>query len=112
MSAFPGLRPDLRPWADWLYKIAQLNGMQPRVTSVYRSLAEQRVLYDRYRRGEARFVAAPPGRSLHNYRLAFDMVVKTPEQQALLGEIWESVGGRWGGRFNDEVHFDSGATIP
>jgi len=111
VSAFASLNPGLRPFADALYDVARLYRMAPRVTSTFRSVAEQRVLFDRFRRGESRFPAAPPGRSLHNYGLAFDLVVRDPASQRWLGEVWESWGGRWGGRFNDEVHFDSGHSV-
>lgn len=86
-------------------------GLQPRVTSTFRTLTEQALLYDRYLRGDAPFVAAAPGYSLHNYGLAFDLVVNSPEAQAWLGRVWQSWGGRWGGAFNDAPHFDSGHSI-
>lgn len=56
-------------------------------------------------------------RSLHLYGLAFDTQVQnyTRDQVPLqwwlaLGQFWESMGGRWGGRFNppDVNHFDVG----
>jgi len=50
--------------------------------------------------------------SLHYDRLAIDLNVfkdgvylaKT-EEHAPLGEYWESLGGSWGGRFNDGNHY-------
>jgi hypothetical protein len=49
---------------------------------------------------------------LHKSRLAVDLNVfrdgkylTTGEQYADLGEFWESIGGAWGGRFNDGNHF-------
>ncbi len=109
--AFSSLRSDFRPYAAALYQVALEYRLQPRITSVFRSFAEQRLLYDRYLRGDAPFVAAAPGYSLHNYGLAFDLVVNSAEAQAWLGQVWESWGGRWGGRFQDEPHFDSGHSI-
>ncbi len=97
-----------RPWAVWLYETADWYRMGPRVVSTYRSWAEQQRLYDRYVRGESRYPAAPPGHSLHNYGLAFDMVTRDRADLSRLGAIWEGVGGRWGGRFNDAPHFDAG----
>lgn len=108
MSAFSSLDPGLRPWADWLYRVAQFYRLNPRVTSTRRSRTEQAILYRSFLRGESRFPAAPPGRSRHQFGLAFDMVVDDPEAQAWLGAVWESAGGRWGGRFNDPPHFDAG----
>jgi len=51
-------------------------------------------------------------RSLHRKRLAVDFhafkngkyLVKT-EDYTPLGEYWESIGGSWGGRFEDGNHF-------
>jgi hypothetical protein len=49
---------------------------------------------------------------LHKSRLAIDLNVfrdgkylTTGEQYTDLGEFWESIGGAWGGRFNDGNHF-------
>ena len=108
MGAFARLHPGLQPWATALYSVATRYGLAPRVTSTQRSRREQAVLYDRYRRGESRFPAAPPGRSLHEHGVAFDLVVSSPEAQAWLGAVWEAWGGRWGGRFGDPIHFDIG----
>ena len=50
--------------------------------------------------------------SLHKVRLAVDLNIykdgtylKAGEEFADLGEYWESIGGAWGGRFNDGNHF-------
>lgn len=53
--------------------IAELaeRGHRAVVTSGYRSLAKQRQLYNRYRRGGP--LAAAPGNSAHNYGLAVDI---------------------------------------
>lgn len=50
--------------------------------------------------------------SLHKERLAIDLnlfkggeyLTKTEDYKPL-GEFWESIGGSWGGRFNDGNHF-------
>lgn len=50
--------------------------------------------------------------SLHTQRLAVDFnlfkegvyLTKTTDHQPL-GEYWESIGGAWGGRFNDGNHY-------
>ncbi|MEX9891300.1 M15 family metallopeptidase [Providencia rettgeri] len=50
--------------------------------------------------------------SLHTQRLAVDFnlfkngvyLTKTSDHQPL-GEYWESIGGTWGGRFNDGNHY-------
>ena len=50
--------------------------------------------------------------SLHKQRLAVDFNVfrdgeylTRGEQYTDLGEFWESIGGTWGGRFEDGNHF-------
>jgi hypothetical protein len=50
--------------------------------------------------------------SCHKLRLAIDLnlfkdgvFLETTEDHRLLGEYWESVGGSWGGRFNDANHY-------
>jgi len=108
---FPGLTPDLVPYAEALYSAANQYGDQPRVLSAFRSIRQQDLLYKAWLSGRSSIVAAPPGRSLHNYGHAFDLKVNSPEAQAWLGAVWKSWGGRWGGDFNDPNHFDTGATI-
>ena len=108
------LHPELAPWAAWLYDVAAYYGLAPRVTSVYRSRAYQAQLYAKWSalrnaglsnqqigQGYGLWTPLPPGRSLHEYGLAFDMAVKDP---AGLGEVWRSVGGYWAGP-SDPVHF-------
>lgn len=50
--------------------------------------------------------------SLHRERLAVDFnlfkngkLLSKTEDHRELGEFWESVGGAWGGRFNDGNHY-------
>lgn len=56
----------------------------------------------------------PVGRktSLHKSKLAVDLnlfkdgvYLTTTEDHRPLGEKWESMGGSWGGRFNDGNHY-------
>lgn len=51
-------------------------------------------------------------RSLHGKRLAIDLnlfkdgeYLSKTSQHRELGEWWESIGGTWGGRFNDGNHY-------
>ena len=51
-------------------------------------------------------------RSAHKQRLAIDLnlfkngkFLQTTEDHTALGEYWESLGGAWGGRFNDGNHY-------
>src|SRR5699024_1170004 len=50
--------------------------------------------------------------SLHKERLAIDLnlfkdgkFLTATEDHLPLGEFWESLGGTWGGRFNDGNHY-------
>lgn len=51
-------------------------------------------------------------KSAHKQRLAIDLnlfkdgkFLVTTEDHKQLGEYWESLGGAWGGRFNDANHY-------
>ena len=55
---------------------------------------------------------ARKGGSLHSVRLAVDLNLfkagewlQATEDHRELGEFWESIGGAWGGRFNDGNHY-------
>lgn len=94
------LDPRLKPWAQWL--ISAWPYVQ--VTSTLRTRDEQAALYAAYLNGASKYPAAPPGTSYHEYGLAWDMVAE-PEILNALGALWESVGGTWGGRGGDPIHF-------
>jgi hypothetical protein len=108
--SFSDLHPVFRPWAVALYRGAERAGLNPRVTSTYRSIAEQRILYNRRNRvlsGELPSSAQPfpvavPGRSRHNHRAAFDMVVDRSGRR-LVADVWRSWGGFW--TEGDSVHY-------
>src|SRR6267143_3492036 len=95
------LQPWLTPWARWLISAWPYG----QVTSTLRSRADQARLYAAFLRGESRYPAAPPGYSRHEYGLAFDYVAE-PLILERLGTLWESVGGTWGGRVGDPIHFE------
>ena len=109
MSTLNDLHPQLVPWAKWIYQLGKSYDPKLVVTSARRSSAKQARLYDRYRRGESPIPAAPPGGSLHEYGLAFDLarIGIDPLTDPLLnwlGRVWEHYGGRHGGD-RDPVHF-------
>jgi len=109
MADLKTLDPRLVPWAKWLYAVGKYYDPLLVVTSSYRSAAKQAELYEKYRSGRSAIPAAPPGRSLHGYGLAFDLarIGKDPFSDPLLawlGEVWRSVGGIYGGQ-RDPVHF-------
>jgi len=111
VSATSQLIPGLRPYAEELLRLASYYEPSSRITSSFRSIESQSVLYNRWRRGLSPYPVARPGRSLHNYGHAFDLSTPDGELQRWLGYVWESWGGRWGGRFDDPIHFDTGASI-
>lgn len=106
MSVLDTLDPALRDAAKWLVDVARIAGLRPVVTSARRSSKKQAQLYDRYMRGLSPYPAAPPGTSKHERGLAFDVTVQPLSALSALGSLWESIGGRWGGRFKDPVHFE------
>jgi LAS superfamily LD-carboxypeptidase LdcB len=99
--SFAGLAPWAIPYAQYLYQVAEFNGLSPRVTSVFRTRQQQSVLYQRFLRGLSTLPAAPPGKSRHERGLAWDMVTTNP---AAIGALWKSMGGRWFP--SDPVHFE------
>lgn len=105
-ARFRGLHPQLVPYAAALLSFMLARDPSARVTSVKRSRTEQARLYRRYLAGLSLFPAAPPGKSKHEKGIAFDIVARD-ETLAAAGKIWESWGGRWGGRFKDPIHFEA-----
>lgn len=96
----------MRPAAEWLLRVANANGVTFQVTSAYRSVTTQQQLYQAYLAGRSNLPAAPPGRSKHQYGLAFDVVFAPyPYWQAAFGELWRRVGGKW--YASDPVHFEA-----
>ena len=43
---------------------------------------------------------------MHEYGRAFDLAGDDNILEAL-GSLWERIGGRWGGRGGDPVHFEA-----
>jgi hypothetical protein len=105
---FGELVPELRPYAEGLLSILGSYGLNPQVTSTKRSYATQKRLYDTYRAGKSRYPAAPPGYSAHEHGWAFDLQLNDSSWLTDAGNLWESWGGTWGGRFSDPIHFELG----
>ena len=109
MADLRTLEPWLVPYARYLYQIGKYYDPLLVVTSSFRSPMKQAKLYAKWRSGESQIPAAPPGRSLHGYGLAFDLarIGKDPFTDPLLnwlGAVWRSWGGEYGGD-RDPVHF-------
>lgn len=102
-----GLHKSIRPYAQGLFELAsRVPGAV--VTSARRSRADQTRLY--LQRRFSRFPAARPGHSKHERGLAFDLGGLSASQLRRFGRLWESWGGRWGGRFrpkSDPIHFEA-----
>jgi len=82
-------------------QVANYYGIDPTVTSVFRSWEEQTKLRARWERGESAFPANRPGDSAHNFGWAFDSVVRADEQP-----MWDAIR-RWVGFEvlpNDIIH--------
>ena len=95
------LQPWLAPYAAYLVRRFGL-----RVTSTYRSPYEQAQLYAVCSHGRCPYPVAPPGRSMHQGRRAFDCAAD-PATLRRAGAIWELMGGTWGGRGSDPIHFEA-----
>lgn len=109
------LHPAIRDAAAYALRIAEANGVRVTVTSTRRDPSEQAFLRTRYEnclaRGEriypgnpnpaCRYPANRPGRSAHEYGLAFDSVV--PEHQ---WPIWNEIRAWVGFQLDagDRVH--------
>lgn len=96
-SSLSGLQSFLRPYAVALKRYFP----QLQITSVRRSRTEQLRLWNN--RANNPYPVAPPGQSLHEYGLAWDMVGPL-EQLRDAGRIWNSWGGHWSER--DSIHFE------
>jgi len=98
------LQPWLQPFARSIVESAPYAGArQVRVTSVYRSPALQREPWEN--RAKNPYPVAPPGRSLHEQRRAFDMVTEPYNVLWTLGRWWNEVGGEW--HASDPIHFQA-----
>lgn len=80
-----GLHPEVRAAAEYAIAVAREFGIEPTVTSGYRSMEQQLKLRRRYMKcvAEGRFPSSPdclfpanrPGDSSHNYGLGWDSTV-------------------------------------
>lgn len=112
-TEFVGLKKPLAVIAAGFVQHLRAHGVPCRITSVRRTRKKQLQVYSEYlykkARGEYTLPAMPPGRSVHEYGIAWDMVV--PKQyEREVGQLWKSLGGQWGGDAPigyDPVHFQA-----
>lgn len=115
MADLRTLHPHLIPWAKELYRYGKLLDGRLVVTSARRSQRKQAQLYSDWISGRSRIPAAPPGTSLHQYGLAFDMarLGEDPLTDPLLnwlGQVWKHWGGQYG-ESRDPVHYQPRITL-
>lgn len=102
-----GLDPTFARAIGSLVAAARAAGYRVAYVSGYRSDAHQRQLYQDCQRRRCPYPVARPGTSMHARRVAVDLHVEPEKGYRVLGEAWERMGGTWGGRFRDRVHFDA-----
>lgn len=120
VASLSSLRPGLERLARRLLEVVEdALGVRITITSVTRSRSRQVKIWERCMRGASPFPAAFPGTSPHELGIAFDLKIDPPgrmvrgpdgrvigQHYLVLGQLWERLGLRWGGRFRDEIHFD------
>jgi peptidoglycan L-alanyl-D-glutamate endopeptidase CwlK len=115
------LHPRVKAMAEAMIAACKTEGIEVRITSTYRDKEAQDALYAKGRTAPGKIVTnAKGGQSLHNYRVAFDVVPLRDKQPVggttgadlelwkHVGELGEAVGLEWGGRwkrFPDFPHF-------
>lgn len=111
------LLPQVKELAEKFIAAAHEQGIDLLVTSTYRDNESQQALYEQGRSTPGKIVTnARAGESFHNYRCAMDVVPlingkpnwDDTELWRKIGEIGESVGLEWAGRwvsFRELAHF-------
>jgi len=79
-------------------------GIQFFITSTVRSFVEQLKLFIRFKAGQSKFPAAPPGKSTHQLGIAVDLVPKDPSTLQDVVSLMVRHGFKWAGP-RDTVHF-------
>jgi len=79
-------------------------GIRIIITSTFRSIREQTLLFQNAQRGLSKFPVARPGFSTHQLGIAVDLVPEDPDDLPTVVEVMRAVGFRWAGE-RDRVHF-------
>lgn len=134
VATVEGLHPELIYYTDLLIQMAAKEGIKVVITDDYRSFHEQDKLYAKGRSGEGNIVThAKAGESFHNFGLAVDFALGTPEEKVIwdldydgngnsrsdwmeVVDIAKGLGFEWGGdwkHFKDYPHLqmDFGLSI-
>lgn len=109
MTVGTGLTRDTQKAVAELLEYARALGLTPEVSSSYRSCEQQWKLYKQGRSSAGNVITWAPGcMSWHTHGRAVDLNLGnvSADYYRVLGEYWESMGGKWGGRFRDDVHFE------
>lgn len=110
MPSLSRLQPAFRQQLTAFLSRVSGSGIRYRVTSTYRTRAEQTRLWRLWQSGRSRYPAAAPGRSAHEYGVAADVVfgargqVESPLEAVV--SMAREAGLVWGGAA-DPVHFVS-----
>ncbi|MDR1276365.1 MAG: M15 family metallopeptidase [Candidatus Accumulibacter sp.] len=115
------LHPRVRALAEVFLDACKAAGVDVLVTSTYRDHEAQDALYAKGRTAPgAKVTNSKGGQSLHNFRVAFDVVPRVDGKllwttSGATGKLWENIGAlgeyvglEWGGRwktFPDYPHF-------
>lgn len=97
----------MRERAELALNWAQQNGINPRVTSAFRSLSEQAELRARWEAGLSPFPANRPGDSAHNFAFAWDSTLPDSVRGRPAWESWWIAVREWAGfsvPSNDTIH--------
>ncbi len=101
--------PDTAQAVSTLLYWAAERGISAQITDGPRTCEQQEERYAQGRTAPGDIVTQVKGcKSWHVLGRAVDLYVGTwePAAYAALGLQWESMGGTWGGRFDDHVHFE------
>ena len=114
LKGIKALHPMVREKAILLINKCSSEDLKISITETFRSASIQQNYYDQGRKSPGSIITnAQPLESYHQYGLAFDIRFEGPNPYPSNMDIWkkvgnigESVGLIWGGRFNDNPHFE------
>lgn len=112
---------------EFIYRVQKETPFDVQITSAYRTFLEQATVKAKNESYNPARPASSPGNSYHNYGLALDIALESRTVNGLrysfnksvsewrqtgVPNIATSLNLRWGGTFNDQVHFDLGNVVP